>query len=112
MSTATRLTRAIIGMTIGLAIAGCATPQQDAGDTDAFLRNAFDAYGVIDVIPAPTVRREQMGEPLDATGLEARTPARRMTLREACVGLSGVQTGLRNQATGEPIDCGNGAPTS
>lgn len=66
MSAAISVRRAIIGLTIGLTIAGCAA-QPNAGDTDDFLRNAFDAYGVIDVVPAQNTRPAQVGQPLDAT---------------------------------------------
>ena len=72
MLNATRLTRGIIRMTTALTIAGCTSTQQDAGNTDAFLRNAFDAYGVIDVVPAAAPRSGPVGQPLDAIGVGQR----------------------------------------
>lgn len=70
MSKAQQLRRAIIGLTIGLTVAGCETTRQSANDTDAFLRNAFDAYGVIDVVPTQNTRQRATAQERDADEIE------------------------------------------
>jgi hypothetical protein len=78
--------------------------------TDTFLRNALDAYGVIDVVPATTtIGRQGAGAPLDATNAAQRTGTGTATLSQACKGKTGIQPRLLDAATRRPIDCGSGA---
>lgn len=67
MSKTQQLRRAIIAVTVSLTLAGCEAPRQGVSDTDTFLRNAFDAYGVIDVVPTQNARRTPDEEQLDTT---------------------------------------------
>ena len=93
-----------------LIFAGCdeVAHQGSPAETDAFLRNALDTYGVIDVVPsAPIAGRAQSaragGPPLDAAGQGA---GQRLSIAEACEGKTGIQRGLRDTRTGQWLDCG------
>jgi hypothetical protein len=103
--------RAALALVVASAIGGCATgPSSDMGTTDAFLRNALDAYGVIDVVPdMSTIGGKAAGAPLDATNTARRTGSDTMTLSEACEGNTGIQPGLLDATTRRPIDCGSSA---
>lgn len=105
-----------------LGLAACAdTTAGSSTDTSAFVRNALDTYGVVDVVPAASLAPAPVATsaPADPLGL-ADTPSsgsepRRMSLAEACRGKTGVQRGLLDAKTRQPIDCGpasSAAPTS
>ena len=108
----------ITAVAAGIILTGCEATRNSGNpaETDAFLRNALDTYGVIDVVPSAPVATNgsataPAGEPLDATNQRARP---QLTVAEACEGKTGVQRGLRDTRTGEWLDCGPGevAPTS
>lgn len=103
--------RAAFALVIVSALGACAAgPSRDMGTTDAFLRNALDAYGVIDVVPSSRAAPEAPARaPLDATTSADRRASGAMTLTEACQGKTGIQPGLLDATTRQPIDCGSGA---
>lgn len=58
MSTS-RLARTIVALSVAAALSACAASQtKETGTTDRFLRDALDAYGVVDVVPAQTTVRQ------------------------------------------------------
>lgn len=103
--------RAVFALVIASTLGACAAgPSRDMGTTDAFLRSALDAYGVIDVVPTSrAVAEAPAGAPLDATTGANRRASGAMTLTEACQGKTGIQPGLLDATTRQPIDCGSGA---
>lgn len=103
-----------MGVIALFALTACeTTTRQNSADTDAFVRNALDTYGVIDVVPSaplPTATTAS-SEPLDATN-STRQP-RRLTVEQACAGRTGIQRQYRDTRTGQPLDCGPAeTPTS
>lgn len=86
-------------------LGGCASTTGTVdSSTDAFLRTALDAYGVIEVTPsartAGTARRplQPASPPLTASPPPTR--------RELCANRSGPQPGYLDARTRQPIDCG------
>jgi len=98
-----RAPRAAAALAILASLAACAqTTTGAATDTDAFVRNALDAYGVVDIVPAGP--RTPIGEPLDVT--RPADAATSLTVEEVCRGRSGPHPRYRDANTGQPIDCG------
>lgn len=105
----------LLGAVALLTLTACeATTRQGATDTDDFLRNALDTYGVIDVVPSAPLSgtsRTASTEPLDATNTARSRPT--LTVEQACAGKTGIQRQYRDTRTGQPLDCGPAAtPTS
>ena len=100
----------IIGVAPIMFLTACETTRTTGGpaETNDFLRNALDTYGVIDVVPSAPVPNGRQGstmqrQPLDAT---TQTPRPTITVAEACAGKTGIQPGLRDTRTNEWLDCG------
>lgn len=113
--------RTLAALTAVASISACAhTGKQDVSTTDKFLRNALDAYGVVDVIPrealavpaAPATTAPATSAPMASTDLlrqqQSQQTGRRTygTVEEACAGRTGIQRSLKDARTGQPIDCG------
>lgn len=82
-------------------LGGCAGTQAVDTSTDAFLRSALDAYGVIAVAPS----RPVAGAPRRA--LPPAGPP--LTRQQVCAGRSGPLPQYIDARTRQPIDCGPAA---
>jgi hypothetical protein len=93
--------RATLALVVVSTLGACAAGQsRDMVTTDTFLRNALDAYGVIDVVPATTtIGGQGAGAPLDATNAPQRTGTGTVTLSQACKGKTGIRPRLLDAAT-------------
>lgn len=93
------------------ACAGTTTPHST--DTDSFVRNALDAYGVVDVVPSTSysVATNYQSAQTAESKPESVRQTKQMTLAEACEGKTGIQYRLINAETRKPIDCGPSADT-
>ena len=93
------MTRPPLVVAVMVLLAGCASTTGAVDtSTDAFLRSAFDAYGVIEVAPsrpAMTTSRRPV---------QPATPP--LTRQQVCAGRAGPLPEYIDARTRQPIDCG------
>ena len=89
-------------------LSACAEPtganDPSVATTDSFVREALDAYSVIQVAPAATPFVQPA--PVNPAPIPAPATTARQTLSQFCQGRSGPQAGYIDPRTQRPIDCG------
>ena len=94
----TKNPKRLLGVVALVVLSACeVTTGQDATETDAFVQNALDTYGVIDVVPSAPLPAATRAAPID-TASDTAPGQPTLTFDQVCAGRSGIHESQLSEA--------------